>query len=406
LCNSKRWSTYCAAFVWGFLVFFVFFTFFVEIGRFALFLLDFVIFFTISLLTKLAFMCKVHTFGICFCVNINANAKDCKQKFSYLGKIMKDFNEKAIVERVKLLRKQYAGDRGKSRFARALGISASTYSYYESNRVPPIDVLLKMCEVTGADLEWLLTGSRGEAKFGFGPNSGLLRKLDGLLGKNPELSEAVLAFVQLLCEKKGVESEFRSKVAPPRRDRPGWIPVLGRTAAGMVHFWDQMVLPGPEQAITELDGLVKKHIGKTIINSADGKVAVDLRSWALLEGVKKLEANLIQVGGREDEEIVEFVECEQIHKLFRDSFALQIDGDSMSPRINDGDIVILSPSVPAGQGQIGIARIANQIGVTCKLIRSTDDTVHLIPINEKYETQVVAKKDLVWALAVLCHISV
>ena len=77
----------------------------------------------------------------------------------------------------------------------------------------------------------------------------------------------------------------------------------------------------------------------------------------------------------------------------------------MSPRINDGDIVILSPSVPAAQGHIAIARVANQIGVTCKLIRMTDSDVHLIPINEKYETKVVAKKDLLWALAVLCHIT-
>jgi SOS-response transcriptional repressor LexA len=77
----------------------------------------------------------------------------------------------------------------------------------------------------------------------------------------------------------------------------------------------------------------------------------------------------------------------------------------MSPRINDGDIVIVSPSVPAAQGQIGIARLAGQIGVTCKLIRTTDTDVHLIPINERYETKVVPKKDLLWALAVLCHIS-
>jgi SOS-response transcriptional repressor LexA len=77
----------------------------------------------------------------------------------------------------------------------------------------------------------------------------------------------------------------------------------------------------------------------------------------------------------------------------------------MSPRINDGDIVILSPSVPAAQGQIGVARVSNQIGVTCKLIRTTDSSVHLIPINERYETKIVPKKDLLWALAVLCHIS-
>ena len=126
----------------------------------------------------------------------------------------------------------------------------------------------------------------------------------------------------------------------------------------------------------------------------------------MVDGLKRPEANLIQVGGQGQEQIVEFVQCEQIHKLFPDGFALQIDGDSMSPRINDGDIVVLSPSVPAAQGQIGIARIANQIGVTCKLIRTTESGIHLIPINEKYETKVVAKEDLLWALAVLCHISV
>jgi SOS-response transcriptional repressor LexA len=78
----------------------------------------------------------------------------------------------------------------------------------------------------------------------------------------------------------------------------------------------------------------------------------------------------------------------------------------MSPRIKDGDIVILSPSVPAAQGQVAIARVANQIGVTCKLLRSTDTEVHLIPINERYETKIVPKKDLLWSLAVLCHITI
>jgi len=319
---------------------------------------------------------------------------------------MQSFDEKAMIERVKLLRKQYAGSRGKSKFARALGISASTYSYYENNRVPPIEILLKICEVTGADLQWLLTGSSTEKKFAFGPNTELLQKLDNLFTNNPELTEAVLAFIELLCEKKGLERQFYPETQPAKLDRPGWIPVLGRTAAGIVHFWDQTFLPEPKQAITELDELVKKHIGKTIIGSADGTVSIDLQARPLIESLKSQQVNLIKVGGPQQEQIVEFVQCQEIHKLFPDSFALQIDGDSMSPRINDGDIVILSPSVPAAQGQIAIARIAHQIGVTCKLIRTTEREVHLIPINERYETKVVAKKDLIWALAVLCHISI
>ncbi len=319
---------------------------------------------------------------------------------------MQKYDGNTIIQRLKTLRTQYAGARGRSKFARALGISPSTYSYYENDRVPAIEVLLKICEVTGADLEWLLTGQSAEKKFAFGPNSGLLQELDSLFTNNPELTEAVLAFIELLCQKKGVEGEFRSEVLGRKLDRPGWIPVLGRTAAGIVHFWDQASLPEPKRAITELDELVKKHIGKAIVSSVDGTVSIDLQALPLVDGIKRQGANLIQVCGQGQEQIVEFVQCEDIHNLFPDSFALHVDGDSMSPRINDGDIVILSPSVPAAQGQIGIARVANQIGVTCKLIRTTQRDVHLIPINERYETKVVVKKDLLWALAVLCHVSI
>ncbi len=319
---------------------------------------------------------------------------------------MQNYDANAIIERIRILRRQHAGERGKSQFACSLGISASTYSYYEDNRVPPIEILLKMCEVTGADLYWLLTGRSTEKKFAFGENLELAQKLNDLLTNYPEMNEAVLAFIELLHEKKGVEGRFFPKNQPAKPERPGWIPVLGRTAAGIIHFWDQTFLPEPKQAITELDELVTKHIGKTILDSANGTVSIDLQARTLVESLKSRQVSLIKLGGTEQEQVVEFVQCKEIHKLFPDSFALQIDGDSMSPRINDGDIVVLSPSVPAAQGQIGVARVSNQIGVTCKLIRTTENEVHLIPINEKYETKVVAKKDLLWALAVLCHISV
>jgi len=317
---------------------------------------------------------------------------------------MENFDEKAIIERIRLLRRRYAGSRGKSKFAHALGISASTYSYYENSRIPPIETLLKICRLTSVDLEWLLTGSTGQKNSAFGPQSALLQKLNVLLAQNPDLSEPVLAFIELLSEKKGIEKQFHT--GPSSASRPGWIPVLGRTAAGILHFWDQTILPQPHQAVTELDELVKEHIGKAIIASADATISLDLQARPLTDGVSSFEASVIQVaGGGPQQQIVQFVHSEQIFQLFPDSFALQIDGDSMSPRINDGDIVILSSSVPAAQGQIAIVRIANQIGVTCKLIRTTETDVHLIPINEKYDTKVVPKKDLLWSLAVLCHIS-
>jgi len=326
------------------------------------------------------------------------------------------FDEKAVIERIKALRNRYAGPRGKGNFAKALGISLSTYSYYENNRIPPIETLLKMCEVTNTDLNWLLTGKKnpadtkkstsGQEESSTKQDITLLRSIGGLLEENPDLVKPISAFIELLCEKKGVEKTSQSKSSPTVPQRPGWIPILGRTAAGIVYSWDQTLLTNPAQVITELEELVKKQLGKTIIDSQDGAVLIDLQARLLVEGFKTQRANLIQVGDRSDQQIVEFIQCEEIHRLFPDSFALRIDGDSMSPRINDGDIVVVSPSVPAAEGHIAVARVTNQIGVTCKLIRSTETGVHLVPINERYEPKVFAKKDLVWALAVLCHISV
>lgn len=326
---------------------------------------------------------------------------------------MKDFNYNAIIERIRAVREQFAGKRGKSKFAHSLGISPSTYNYYENNRVPPIEIMLKVCDITGTDLEWLLRGKKAENILKTRENNQveaynhtLMRKINTLLESNPELIEPISAFIDILSQKRGIEENLSQSRRQLRKDRPAWIPILGRTAAGLVHFWQKQIIPESKQAITELDELVKKYTGKKIIDFADGTISVDLQAEAVIDGLKKSEANLIQISTNQSDEIVEFVQCEQMHQLFNDSFALRVDGDSMSPRINDGDIIIVSPSVPAAQGQIGVVHVKEQIGVTCKLIRMTDENVHLIPINEKYETKIVNKSDLIWALAVLCHVSV
>jgi DNA-binding XRE family transcriptional regulator len=333
---------------------------------------------------------------------------------------MRDFDEKAIIERIQTLRRRFSGLRGKRKFAKAIGISPSTYNYYEKERLAPIPVLVKICQLCNTDLEWLLTGQAAKGTTGMSldipslkanpefaaKNARLLKKFHHLLVDNPGALDAVLAFVELLCENKALEGGTSYADGRPGSSRPGWIPVLGRTAAGIVHFWDETILPEPNQVIAELDELVEKHTGQTILQAFEGKVSIDLPARPLAKGLKNNLTSLIQVGSQGTDEVARFVENNELYELYHDSFALQVDGDSMSPRIDDGDFVILSPSVPAIQGNVAVARLANQIGVTCKLIRADESEVHLIPINEKYETKIVPRKELLWALAVLCHIKI
>lgn len=321
---------------------------------------------------------------------------------------MKNFDEKAIIDRIRELRIRFAGERGKSNFARSLGISPSTYNYYEENRVPPIETLLAICQITGADLNWLLTGQSSTASAGLpfsGPARELLNKIASLLDKNSEMAEPVSAFVDLLCEKKGIEKQIIPESTTTDSAKTGWIPVLGRTAAGIVHCWSDTTMPGSSEAVTKIEELVRQHTGKEIIGKSDVPVSVDFQLAELSSAISNTNVSLVRVSGTGRGQTVEFIDCDKISSVFPDCFALHVDGDSMSPRINDGDIVIISPSVPASDGQVAIARIADQIGITCKLIRTTPKGVHLVPINEKYETKIVPHKDLLWAVCVLCHVN-
>ncbi len=63
-----------------------------------------------------------------------------------------------ICDRLKRVRMQVCGRRGQSKFAFLMGLSPSTYNYYEKGRVPPIEVVDLASKISGAPLLWLLRG--------------------------------------------------------------------------------------------------------------------------------------------------------------------------------------------------------------------------------------------------------
>ena len=82
-----------------------------------------------------------------------------------------------ICERLRQVRVQVCGRSGQSRFAFLLGLSPSTYNYYEKKRIPPVEVLDLAAKVTGAPLMWLI---RGE------PETFQLSTLIYIVGELPE----------------------------------------------------------------------------------------------------------------------------------------------------------------------------------------------------------------------------
>jgi|SRR5690606_7903002 len=102
-----------------------------------------------------------------------------------------------VCTRLAEVRAEHFGPRGKSRFARELGIGSSTYDRYERDRTPPADLLLKAARITGVRLEWLITGE--------GPREGppalserivsLIERLRDLLRRRQDLADQVDVFL-------------------------------------------------------------------------------------------------------------------------------------------------------------------------------------------------------------------
>ena len=67
-------------------------------------------------------------------------------------------------------------------------------------------------------------------------------------------------------------------------------------------------------------------------------------------------------------------------------FALKLRGDSMSPRINDGDVVIVRQQSDVDSGSLAIVAVNGDVA-TCKQIKKHHDGLELIPFNPSHPTR-------------------
>lgn len=317
-----------------------------------------------------------------------------------------------ICRRVEQVRRELHGNRGKIRFARQLGISPSTYNYYENIRIPPAEILVRIAEVSGVDLRWLLTGA--EASPSVQPSHPAIGRIVKLLGDHPDAAGPLTAFVDILAEslswpakaakrqageKTKTETKAETVVTADETTEPcgperDWIPILGRSAAGVPHFWADA---SQADGITVLSDLADRYAGRSAGRVVPAVVGDE-------SGQGDQSAQIITMTDPGDDSPAEFVIAPAVKSRHPDAFAVRIDGDSMSPAIRHGDVVICSASTPAADGSAAVVQLAGQIGVTCKVFRRAGDMVHLIPVNEQYAPQSFAAGDVVWARRVLARI--
>lgn len=81
------------------------------------------------------------------------------------------------------------------------------------------------------------------------------------------------------------------------------------------------------------------------------------------------------------------------------AFALVVKGNSMSPKIEDGDIVVVSPRQEPHSGDICVVRVNDED--VLKKIKFEGDHLHLIPLNTDFPVVTVHKRDVMFTWKVV-----
>lgn len=93
------------------------------------------------------------------------------------------------------------------------------------------------------------------------------------------------------------------------------------------------------------------------------------------------------------EEIIDYEEISEKVARQGEFFALMINGDSMEPRICDGDVVIVRKQSDVDSGKVAIVLI-NGCDATCKKVVKHDDGISLVSTNTKYSPRFFTNKEV------------
>ena len=93
------------------------------------------------------------------------------------------------------------------------------------------------------------------------------------------------------------------------------------------------------------------------------------------------------------EEIIDYEEIPQTMAAKGEFFGLKVKGDSMSPRIQSGDVVIVQKQEDANSGDVCVVMV-NGFDATLKQIKKDYNGITLVPFNKEYKEMFYSNKDI------------
>ncbi|MFQ5805143.1 MAG: helix-turn-helix domain-containing protein [Phycisphaerae bacterium] len=305
--------------------------------------------------------------------------------------------EKALAQRIRELRRRHFGPRGKAEFAQKLGLPLEEYERFERGKLPPGELMVRMCELTGEDLQWLLTGraARGAVVISGARrrHQHLLTQIARALDARPGLAAPLEAFLGLLL--RGEDARQQAAPSLPTPAPTELIPLFGRNE------WPDE-LPDPD-------------------GPGGGRQLAPILPQEPLTNAERVSASLAEPAMEYDRAALHdvtvlalpdatgparrFVQSGEVARCFPMVFGVVLDDETMEPMFLAGDSLLVAVGVEARIGRPALCKFADRADDRCRVWLGEDEKhVHLGRVSDGQHEQ-MPRAQLRWSLEVLYRVA-
>ncbi|MGE3181686.1 MAG: helix-turn-helix domain-containing protein [Phycisphaerae bacterium] len=308
-----------------------------------------------------------------------------------IGVAEMDAARQALAERIKTLRRRHYGQRGgAAEFAAHLGISAEEYKSFERGTVPSGEMLVNICEQTGEDMQWLLTGvsSRGTVVISNARvrHQAFLGRLAQFLEENPDRARPFESLLDLLSEARATNAISRNLPVPPVSEL---IPIYAADAVPAKLPDDDDDPPGARMPLAQLTGECTwsrasfVEVGNGVVNSELVRRSVDVLT------------------SREPAaQMSSFVHLPSLARSFPQTFAVAVNDEAMTPCVEPGDAVVVTPGIAPRLGAPALLRMRAGPARVRVWLGKAENGFEVAALHDPAR-ETIAPADVCWSLEVL-----
>lgn len=295
---------------------------------------------------------------------------------------------KALGERIREIRRRHFGARGAAAFAERLGVSSDSYAEFERGQVPAGEVLVRMCEATGEDLQWLLTGvaARGTMVISGtrGRHQALLARVIEALERDPRRARPLEAFLDLLCREP--------EASPP--------PELPERAPRLIPVFEADELPPllPESCA---DSAQPAAAARLALPAGGELLGLSEPATARADAPRRVRLMRLPIdGGARD-----FLSSDELCTWLPNALAVRLRDEAMRPMFEPGDLAVGSRDATPRLGEPALVRLVDTPAVQCRVWLGEDAAgVNLGRLTDGGHEHIDAGR-LAWTFAALFRVA-